>query len=44
MLLLRSADLRQIEKTLLSDSSNNELLIINLATVQADGNSKIRPA
>ena len=32
------------EGTLLSDSSNNELLIINLATVRADGNSISRPA
>ena len=32
------------EKTLLSDSSNNELLIINLATVRADRNSNSMPA
>ena len=32
------------EGTLVGDSSNNELLIINLATVPADGNSISRPA
>jgi hypothetical protein len=34
----------QAEKTLLSDSDNNELLIINLATVPADRNSNSMPA
>jgi hypothetical protein len=32
------------EKTLLSDSNNNELLIINLATVSAESNSNSSPA
>jgi hypothetical protein len=32
------------EKTLLSDSNNNELLLINLATVWAEWNSDSIPA
>jgi hypothetical protein len=34
----------QAEKTLLSNSSNNELLILNLATVSGRKNSKLLPA
>jgi hypothetical protein len=40
----RSQQLFRAEETLLSDRNNNELLIINLATVPADRNSISRPA